>query len=218
VRNEITVKETGEKKTIGEYACALYVITWIVETENLETKERSESTMTTDLWTTPETAEIRALTKEEREFTQAWLKKIGWDMSEQDARKMGMSMVGALLGGDEESFKKGAKEVAEKMAKIKGFPIGTGIKWQVKSSGGAAGKKGAGEGTEAAVPDISKGLGGLMAAFGKKGGKTDGDAGSSGSGGGASTVFDTYTEIRRISTAALPDADFAVPAGYQKAN
>jgi len=37
VRNEITVKETGEKKTIGEYPCARYVITWVVETENIET-------------------------------------------------------------------------------------------------------------------------------------------------------------------------------------
>lgn len=215
VRNEITVKDTGEHKTIGDYSCAHYQITWVVETEDLESKERGESTMTTDLWTTPETAEIGALIKEERDFNQAWLKKIGWEMSDQEASRMGMGLVGTMLGGDEESFKKGAREVAEKMEKIKGYPIGTAIRWQVKSSGGAVAKKGRGEGSGEPAPDIAKGFGGLMAAMGRKGGKTGGDAGGSGEG-GANTVFDTYTEIHKISTAALPDADFIPPEGYKK--
>ena len=214
VRNEITVKETGEKKTIGEYPCARYVITWVVETENIETGERGESTMTTDLWTTAETAEIKQLQKEEREYTQAWLKKIGWDLTDKETQQMGLSMVGALIGGDEASFKKGAKEVAEKMSKIQGYPIATGIKWQVKSSGGAA-KQGGGEGAEG-VPDISKGFGGLMSALGKKVAKGGGESGASGGANGAKAVFDTYMEIRKISTASLPDSDFAPPAGYKK--
>jgi hypothetical protein len=212
VRNEVTVKELGDKKKIGEFDCTHYQIVWVVETENTETKERAESTMTSDLWTTPETAETRALMKEEREFTQAWLKKIGWDMTDEETRKMGLAMVGAMIGGDEESFKKGAKEVAAKMEKIKGYPIGTGIKWMLKGSGGAAGG-GGGEG----VPDIAKGLGGLMSAFGKKGGKGGGgEAAKSGEAAGPTPVFETYTEIRTISTASLPDADFMPPAGYKK--
>jgi hypothetical protein len=215
VRNEITVKETGEKKTIGEYACEHYVITWVVETENIETKERGESTMITDLWTTPETAEIKQLQKEEREYTQAWLKKIGWDLTDKEAQQMGLSMVGALIGGDEASFKKGAKEVAEKMAKIHGYPIATGIKWLVRNSGGSAAKEGGGESAEG-VPDISKGFGGLMSALGKKVAKSGGESAGSSDAGGPKPVFDTYMEIRKISTASLPDADFAPPAGYKK--
>ena len=73
------------------------------------------------------------------------------------------------------------------------------------------------------MPDIAKGLGGLMSAFGKKGGSGGGEKGAgSGSGSGSSgsaganTVFDTYTEIRKISTASLPGSDFAPPAGYKK--
>ena len=150
VRNEVTVKDLGERKRIGEYDCTHFQIVWIVETEDLETKERTESTMTSDLWTTPETAELRALTKEEREFTRAWLKKIGWDVSDEDTRKMGLAMVGSMLGGDEESYKKGAKEVAAKMEKIQGFPIGVGIKWQLKGGAGAAAKQG-GSGSSGAV-------------------------------------------------------------------
>lgn len=215
VRNEITVKEAGDRRTIGAYDCAHYVVTWVLETEDLETKERTESTMITDLWTTPETDEIRALQKEELEFTKAWLKKIGWDMTDQEARKMGLAMVGSLLGGDEESFKKGAKEVAEKLAKVKGYPIGTGIKWMVKAPGGAAAKQGGGE-AGGGMPDLAKGLGGLMSAFGKKPAKGGGESAGGGDAGGAKTVFDTYTEIRKISTASLPGSDFAPPSGYRK--
>jgi len=216
VRNEVTVKELGDKKKIGEFDCTRYQIVWVVETEDLETKERSESTMTNDLWTTPETAETRALAKEEREFTQAWLKKIGWDMTDAETRKMGLAMVGAMIGGDEESFKKGAKEVAAKMEKIKGYPIGVGVKWQIKGSGGVAGRKGGGEGGGEGMPDIAKGLGGLMSAFGKKGGKGGGEAGTSGEAAGPTPVFETYMEIRKITTASLGDADFMPPAGYKK--
>jgi hypothetical protein len=136
---------------------------------------------------------------------------------------MGLAMVGAMIGGDEESFKKGAKEVAEKMAKIKGYPIGTGVKWMLRNPGGAAAAKkggeagqGGGEASGGGMPDLSKGLGGLMSAFGKKAAKGGGEQAAAGDAGGAKTVFDTYTEIRKISTASLPDGDFAPPAGYKK--
>jgi hypothetical protein len=218
VRNEITVSGPDGKKTIGEFPCEHYAIVWVLETEDLETMARSESTMTSDLWTTPETAEIRALTREEQEFTQAWLKKIGWDLSDQEARKMGLAMVGAMVGGDEESFRKGAKDVAEKMAKVKGYPIGTGVKWQLKNSGGAAAKPEAGGSeSEGGMPDITKGLGGLVSAFGKKVAKSTAEgAAAKGDAGGAKTVFETYSEVRKISTAGLPGDDFVPPAGYKK--
>jgi hypothetical protein len=59
-------------------------------------------------------------------------------------------------------------------------------------------------------------LGGLMSAFGKKGAKSSGSAGGKGDSSGANTIFETYTEVRKISTASLPDADFLPPAGYTK--
>lgn len=212
VRNEITVTGPDGKKTIGAFPCEHYAIVWLLETENLETKERTVSTMTSDLWTTPETAETRALTREEMEFTKAWLKKIGWDMSDQEAQKMGMAAIGAMIGGDEESFKKGAKEIAAKMEKIKGYPIGTGIKWHVKGPGGSSAQQG---GESGGMPDIPKGLGGLMSAFGKKAAKGAASSGSSDDS-GATTIFDTYSEVRSISTAAIPGAEFVPPAGYKK--
>lgn len=218
IRNEISVKETGEKKAIGGYECTHYVVTWVIETEDTETRERAESSMVSDLWNTPETSEIKALEKEEREYTEAWLKKIGWDISNQEAQNLGLAMVAGMLGGDEASLKKGAKETAEKMAKIKGYPIASGVKWNVKSSGGGA--KGAKKGEAASSeppPDMPKGLSNLMAAMGKKAsGQKDASRGASGSGGSDGAVFESYMEIRKISTAGVPGGEFAVPAGYAK--
>ena len=210
VRNEVTVKETGEKRTIAGFPCVRYLVTWVVETEDLETKERGENTMAMDLWNTPETGEIRDLQKEERAFTEAWLKKIGWDMSDAETRKLGLGALAGMLG-DEESLKKGAKEVAEKLAKVKGFPLATGVKWSVK--GGAGARKGGGDAPEG-MPDIARGFGALKAALAKKKGGEKAAAPSGDEGGGA--LFESYTEIRSISTKSLPDADFSVPAGYKK--
>ena len=219
VRNEITVEETGERKKIGEFDCTRYVITWILETEEIETKERNESTMTTDLWTTPETSALRALRKEETEFSRAYLKKMGLDVSDGQMQQFGMATAAALLGGDRESLEKGAKEVAAKMEKVKGFPIGTRIVWRIKTS--TSGPGGVAMEEKGGMPDLGKGLDGLMAAFGRKGAKKEkAEEKAKGSGEAPAKegppAFESYTEIRKVGTDKLPDADFTVPSGYKK--
>jgi hypothetical protein len=231
VRSEITVKETGETKTIGAYSCTHYVVTWVLETEDLDTHDRSENTMITDLWNAAETAELKDMQKEEKAFTEAYLKKIGWDMSNQDMRTMGVAAVAGMFGADQEALKKGVAEVAEKMKKVKGFPIGVGVRWQIKGTAsaksaksGKGGESSKGGGESQGMPDLSKSLGGLMAALGgKKGGDSGQAAGGSGDSGasgasGASTVFDTYTEIRKVTTGGVPGEELAPPAGYTKAD
>jgi len=99
IRSEISVKETGEKKTVNGFECSRYIVTWLVETENIETKERSKTTMTNDLWNTPETKEIRTLQKEEMEYSKAYMKKLGLEMSPEDSRKLGMTAVAACSRG-----------------------------------------------------------------------------------------------------------------------
>jgi hypothetical protein len=57
----------------------------------------------------------------------------------------------------------------------------------------------------------------MMSAFGKKVAKSGAEGGAAkDDAGGAKTIFDTYTEIRKISTASLPGSDFVPPAGYKK--
>ncbi len=212
VRNEVTVEETGETRRIGEFDCTRYVVTWVLETEDLETKERGESRMVTDLWTTPETGALRALRKEETEFSRAYLKKIGLDLSDQKMQQFGIAAVAAMFGGEDATLEKGAKEVAAKMEKIKGFPVGTKVVWRVKRSGTLPG--GVEQEQQGGVADLGKSLDSLLSRFGKKKAKEPEPAAEPAKEG--RPAFESYTEIRSVKTDAIPDAEFSVPAGYTK--
>ena len=77
-KSELSVKKTGASETIHGFPCEEYLVTWLLEMEEIETKAKSQSTMTMNLWTTPETAAIRKVQTEEREFHKAYAQKIGY--------------------------------------------------------------------------------------------------------------------------------------------
>jgi hypothetical protein len=205
VRNEISVKDTGEKKTINGFDCNRYVVTWLIETENIETGERSKTTMTNDLWNTPETREIRALQKEELEFAKAYMKKLGLSVSPEDARKFGMAAVAGMFGDDEQAVK----------TKIKGYPIVTAVTWEIESP--EASRKAGGETVEKESEDIdlSGGVGGLLGGLAKKAAKKKAAERAKESAKGGQVLFDFYSEIKKIDVSSIPPSEFAVPSGYK---
>lgn len=215
VRNEISVKDTGEKKTINGFDCNRYVVTWLIETENIETGERSKTTMTNDLWNTPETKEIRALQKEELEFANAYMKKLGLSVSPEDARKFGMTAVAGMFGDDEQAVKKKLKELQEKMAKIKGYPIVTALKWEIESP--EAARQAGGEQTEKESEgvDLSGGIGGLLGGLAKKAAKKKAAESAKERAKEGQVLFDFYSEIKKIDVSSIPSSDFEVPSGYK---
>jgi hypothetical protein len=218
VKNEVDVKETGEKKAINGFDCTRYLVTWTVETENVKTKERSTSVMTTDLWNTPETAALKAMREAEEAFTKAYLKKLGLNVDQEDFRKMGLASAAAIFGGDETSLNKGMKEISEKMARIKGFPILTTIRWEAAKAGGAP-QAPPPEQEKPAAPDLSQGFGGLLSGLAKKGLTKSGEgSGSPQAAGGRQVVFDSTIEVKRVDASSLPAGEFAPPAGYTKVN
>lgn len=215
IRNEIFVKETGEKKTINGYDCTRYVVTWLVETENIETRERSKTTMTNDLWNTPETKEIRALQKEELEFAVAYIKKMGLSMSHDDAGKFGLSAVAGLFGEDEQAVQKKLKELQEKMAKIKGYPIVTALKWEVEAPKASRQDVGNEAETKSEDADLSGGIGGLLGGLARKAIKKKASESGKDSERPGNVLFDFYSEIKRIDVSSIPSPEFEVPAGYR---
>ncbi len=216
IRSEVSVKETGEKKNIGGFDCARYIVTWLLETENTDTKARSKTTMTMDLWNAPETRETKALKEAEEDFMKAYVKKMGLAVSDDEAQQLGMTAVATLLGGDEKNTQAKMKELREKMAKVKGFSIATAVKWESEGSGGQEAEGQAQEKPpgESGGLDLSKGFGGLLGGLAKKVGGGQKQAGEAPKG---SVIFDSYTEIRKLSVGDIPDADFQVPAGYRPA-
>ena len=215
IRSEISVKETGEKKTVNGFECSRYIVTWLVETENIETKERSKTTMTNDLWNTPETKEIRTLQKEEMEYSKAYMKKLGLEMSPEDARKLGMTAVAGLFGEDEQAMRKRVKELQEKMSKIKGYPIITTVKWEMEASGTSRPARDESAGKESEDVDVSGGIGGLLGSLAKRSAKKKAAESAKESGKDGNVLFEFSSEIKRIEVSSIPSSDFEVPPGYK---
>jgi len=211
VRNEITVKETGEKKSINDFDCKQYIVTWILETEDLDTGERATSTMTSDLWNTPATKETRALQKEEAAFNEAYLKKMGLDIPPQKMKNFGLMVIAGMLGADREEMERKMKELEKKFATIEGYSISSSVTWKTSST---AEQKQQPEGESEEI-DLSKGFGGLLSGLTRKAMKKEPSEGQKKDGDG-SVIFSSYTEIQKIGTSSVAGSDFEVPAGYTK--
>jgi hypothetical protein len=207
IKNEFNVKNTGEKKTINGFTCSQHILTWLVETENIETKERSKSLMTTELWNTPENEKIRKLKKEEEEFNRAYLIKLGLKMRPEEMKGFGLSILGGMANASGMDLKK-------EFSKIKGYPIVTSVKWQSQTDGKRQDNEKAEEEEDEGM-DLSKGLGGAFGGFMKKK-MAKRDKKKAEEKEDMKVMFESYSEIKSITTSSLPKDLFEVPKGYKK--
>jgi hypothetical protein len=211
-RSEFTVKKTGASETINGFPCEEYLITWLLEMEDLETKNKTRSTMLTSLWTTPETPVIRKVREEESVYNKAMAKKMGMDLSPEEAKKMGMAAMGAVMKASSEEMQKGMIRVKNEMAKIQGYPIRTTINWNMEGEKGAA----ASQEERPAKADRGEGIGGLLGGLmGKLAPKKTEEKGSGQEGSGA-PLFATTLEIKSLTADSLPGDLFEIPTGYVK--
>jgi hypothetical protein len=204
-RNEFKVEKTGASKTINGFPCEEYLMTWLVETRNQKTGETGKSLMTNRLWTTPETAEIRAAQADEQAYTQAYLTKLGLEMSPAEAQRF----LAGLSGLGEAEQQKALARVAAEMAKVQGYTIVSQLEWTGEGKGGDGSAASSGGGGQAGAAQV---LGQLGKLFG--GGKKEEGARSGQERGGP--IFALYTEIRSIRTMAADPSRFEVPAGYTR--
>jgi hypothetical protein len=211
VRNEITVRKTGEKKPINGFDCTQYIVTWILETEDLDTGDRATSTMTSDQWNTPATKETKTLQKEEGAFNEAYLKKMALDIPPQKMKSFGLMVIAGMLGADREEMERKMKELEKKFSTIEGYPISSAVTWETTST---AEQKQQPEGEPEAI-DLSKGVGGLLSGLTRKAMKKE-PSGEEKKAGEGSVIFSSYTEIRKIDTSSVPGSNFEVPAGYAR--
>jgi hypothetical protein len=201
---EVSVKKTGAKEAINGFPCEEYLITWLLEVEELETKEKSRSTMLTNLWTTPETADIRKARADEERFHKALAKRLGLEFTPEQARMLGREAVGGFINAPGEELDKGFKRFAGEMAKVKGYPIRTVVSWNVEEDGQKAA-------ASEEAPEVSGGLsgilGGLAGRFAQK--KVEKDM-------AGKPFFSSTMEVKRINAEAVPAESFEIPSGYKK--
>jgi hypothetical protein len=214
-KSEFSVKKTGASETINGFPCEEYLVTWLLEMEDMETKAKSRSTMTNNLWTTPETATIRKVQAEERAFHKAYAQKLGIQMSPEEAKQMGIEAFAAMSGASKEEIEKGFMKVREEMAKIKGYPIRTVVNWSVegdKVEGAEKEEKASSESSSQTPTSVGGFLSGLSKGITQKVMK---DKGST-SGQKEGATFSTTHEVKAIHAGSVPAEVFEVPPGYSK--
>jgi hypothetical protein len=206
-RNELTVRATGERRTINDFPCQQYLATWVLEARHHKTGETTRSTMTRDIWTTPETAAIRAVQAEETAYARAYLDKLRLEMPPADAQRYGLHVLAGSLGLDEAEQRKLMAQLRAELAKIEGYEIAAQTDWRLESEGGAAAPGGAAGGTPAPTPtDLGSALGRLFGGPAR--------AGDGGQPGQKPPLFSLYTEVKGLRL--VPAQAYEVPAGFTR--
>ncbi len=212
-RSEFKVEKTGAKQTINGFACEEYLMTWIVELQDLETKEKTANTMNTSLWTTSETPAIKKLQAEQKAFSQAYMKKLGINVSPDEMQQFGMGAFAMASGASDEELAKGFEKFKKEMTKVKGYPIRTVVNWSVEGDMPAAPEaeeEPGGISIPTGKDDLLGGLGSMVSkAVSKKvSDSTRPDANE--------PFFSSTTEVKAISTDALAAGTFDIPSGYKR--
>lgn len=211
---EFSVQALNQKKAISGFSCEGYEMRAEIETENLETKERSGMKMITTLWTTAETGAVAALKKEEEAYAKAWREMIGMDASSMETLKtLGASMVAGMAGAGEKDLAKALAKAPAEMKKVKGYPISTRVEWF--GSGESAPAQNDAANVDDAALDSMKSMGGMFGDMAANLAKKKADQ-KSGKKTGPSPMFAMTTEVKSISTASLPASTFEIPAGFKK--
>ena len=204
VKSEIKVTKTGATKTINGFACTEYLVTWEVVLEDTASKGKVTQVMTTDLWNTPLTDQLKKAQAVEAEFGKKLAQKLSVELSPEEANQLGAGMLTAMYGLDPKEAAGKLEEVGREMAKIEGYPIVTEVKWQVKNDS-TAGKPESKEQPE--EPPTT--LGGLI---GNQIAKSMTPAKPKEEG----VMFSSYHEVKSVSLDAVSEATFEVPDGFKK--
>ena len=214
-KSEFSVKKTGASETINGFPCEEYLVTWLLEMEDIETKAKSRSTMTQNLWTTPETATIRKVQAEERTFHKAYAQKLGLQISPEEAKQMGIETFAAMSGASKQEIEKGFAKVREEMAKIKGYPIRTVVNWSVEGEKPAGAEKEGSSSSESSSQTPTS-VGGFLSGLSKTITQKVMKDQSSGSGQKEGGSFSSTYEVKAISADSIPADVFEIPSGFSK--
>ncbi|MFB0508973.1 MAG: hypothetical protein ACETVX_00590 [bacterium] len=206
VKSEFSVKNTGNKKSINNFPCGEYVANWVLELMKIETKEKTRSTMTINLWTTPKTDVIKGLEKQENEFNKQLFDKMGMKISPDEMKRFGTEFITSMFTMKQDDVNKKMVNLKEEMQKIEGYPIVTEISWTIE--GDTLKAKEEEESQEEAETEMPSGLGKMLAKpmAPKKGEKKEP--------GKAEPAFYSYNEVKSIKLSEVPEKNFEVPEGY----
>jgi len=201
IRSEFKVDETGESKDINQFPCEKYVITWITEWEDLNSGEKGIDRLSTTIWATPYTDEIKSAHEEEMKFSREYLKRLGIDMNEFQQEMLGTNWFSVFRGLNqaERAPMEDASIYGKEMNKIKGYPVVIDGKYFTSREGEKE--------EEEEKPKSAKKIFGKFAKKALK--KTPKDVEEE-------PAFAYYIELIELSPANVSETELKVPADYKK--
>ena len=203
VKSQFKVDDTGEAKDINGFPTKKYVLTWIVDWENVRTGEKGTDRLETAVWATPYSTTITEARDEEMRFSKGYMKAVGLDQEKMTQDVLGSSWMSMLDGMNAAKGRPGvspdAAKAAVEMKKIKGYPIVIDGKYFASS------EKPKGE--EGEEPSKGGLLGGLAKKVLKK---KPSEAETN------EPALSYRIEILELAVKSLGEADFKIPPGYKK--
>lgn len=202
IRSEFKVEKTGESKTINKFSCDKYLITWITEWENTETGQKGTDRMSTDVWATALTDDLKQAQEQENEFNREYMKRMGIDVDEMQQAILGTNWLSILASVGKGGMSPQANDstFAKEMNKIEGYPVVIDGKYFAKREGGE-------ETEEEEKVDVTnvKGTLGRFAKKAIKGKKKDDNE----------PVFTYYVEVKELRPDNVQESTFQVPTNYK---
>jgi len=98
IKNEFSVKKTGESKEINGFPTKEYLIKWVLAWEDTETGDRGTDSLSSHVWTTKLTSKMQKAQQEENTFLLKYAKAAGFETDPQTREMLGMQWLGMFRG------------------------------------------------------------------------------------------------------------------------
>jgi hypothetical protein len=205
METEVSVKETGQKKSINNFSCREVIMT-ITSHEKGKTLEQAGGTIVSaDTWLAPKNPAIQEIA----EFELRYWQKIQTPAMMASAEQMASAM--AMYPGLKQAFSK----LQSEKVNMDGTPILTTVTFGTVPSAEqqAAQEQKQEQKPEQAPPPTS--VGGLVGRFARKKAEEPKKEEPTGGAKGQTTIVTMINEVLSVTPAAS-DADVAVPAGFKQ--
>jgi hypothetical protein len=203
--SKFDVKATGQKQTLNGFPAEEYRMAWVVRLQDRQ-KRTTTSTVNVDVWTTPESAQMRRALDTESAFDRAFAAAAPRVRAPRAGEPHVMPpdmlrMMTAYLAGLTPSERASLQRTASELNKVKGHPIQTKIDWLL--DGNACGAKD--EPQPASQSGGGDMMSGLTSLFGAKKEESA----------GPKPLLSFTIEVKQLGVVPVHDSVFAVPAGYK---
>ena len=96
IKSEFRVDDTGEAMDVNGFPTKKYVVSWIVDWENVRTGEKGTNKLETDVRTTPLTDAIVKAQEEEAKYFRGYMKAMGLDQEKLQQDVLGTNWMSLL--------------------------------------------------------------------------------------------------------------------------